>query len=137
MLAGPTSLVLFSSVSRAEQARDWMFTVPTPGTYLNTDIMFSGVQACVEQRIPIYGRLNELDLKVNALTARATKAAVTVHSTGALGACATLFGVSGKVNGVHASQVYGDHNLEWPVTLQLAYRVVWELSGPNSEPADR
>jgi hypothetical protein len=55
------------SALRADQVRDWMFDVQAPGTYLNTDIVLPGVQAQLEQRIPVYGKLNELNLKVNAL----------------------------------------------------------------------
>ena len=42
-----------------------------------------------------------------------------------------LFGTTGKVNGVDTEDVYGDHWFKLPITLQLAYRIVWELSGPN------
>jgi hypothetical protein len=43
---------------------------PQPaGTYLNLDVVFPGVQAQVEHRIPIYGVANELWLKANTLLA--------------------------------------------------------------------
>ncbi len=41
---------------------------PQPaGTYLNLDVVFPGLQAQVEHRIPIYGPVNELNLKANTL----------------------------------------------------------------------
>lgn len=60
-------LLLATSTSRADQARDWMFQVQQPGTYLATDLVYPGVQATLEHRMPIYGAANELDLKVNVL----------------------------------------------------------------------
>jgi hypothetical protein len=38
-----------------------------------------------------------------------------------------LFGVGGSTNGVPTSEVYGDHFLNMPVNIQVAYRMVWEL----------
>jgi hypothetical protein len=52
---------------RADQVRDWMFTIQPPGTYLNTDVVLPGLQAQIEHRIPVFGQLNELDLKANVL----------------------------------------------------------------------
>lgn len=37
------------------------------GTYANLDVIFPGVQAQLEHRMPIYGQANELNLKLNAL----------------------------------------------------------------------
>jgi hypothetical protein len=53
--------------AHADQPRDWMAGPQPSGTYANLDVVFPGVQAQLEQRIPIYGQLNELDLKINAL----------------------------------------------------------------------
>ncbi|HEY3594285.1 MAG TPA: hypothetical protein VGL13_10435, partial [Polyangiaceae bacterium] len=61
------ALVAVSSGTRADQARDWMVAAQPAGTYLNLDVVFPGVQAQLEHRIPIYGGANELDFKVNAL----------------------------------------------------------------------
>jgi hypothetical protein len=48
-------------------ARAWMVAAQPTGTYANLDVVFPGAQAQLEQRIPIYGQANELDLKINAL----------------------------------------------------------------------
>jgi hypothetical protein len=37
------------------------------GTYANVDVIFPGVQAQLEHRMPIYGQANELNLRLNAL----------------------------------------------------------------------
>ena len=67
LLIATVVVQLASGVARADQVRDWMVAPQPPGTYLNTDIVFPGLQAQLEHRIPIYGLANELDLKVNAL----------------------------------------------------------------------
>jgi hypothetical protein len=59
--------LLVSSAVHAEQPRDWMVAAQPGGTYANFDVLFPGIQAQLERRIPIYGQANELDLKVNAL----------------------------------------------------------------------
>jgi hypothetical protein len=269
--------VLAPGALRADQPRDWMVAAQPAGTYLSTDLVFPGVQATLEHRIPIYGAANELDLKVNALPTlyyyesqvdvelrilvltlgltagfrdtffnlsfdpgesfshEARRAAedegdyaneltgygearaqlgipfnewiallsvfgaryeggqdrtfdwrlgimrdsgVLMRSNttlffhhrefGAIGPqlevlsydldgerntgihygftyvgrvglrdrydllfLTLLFGTSGKINGVETEEVYGDHWFKLPLTLQLAYRIVWELSGPN------
>jgi hypothetical protein len=53
--------------ARAEQPRDWMVAAQPGGTYANLDVIFPGIQAQIEHRMPIYGQANELNLKVNAL----------------------------------------------------------------------
>jgi hypothetical protein len=61
------SLLTSLSAARADQPRDWMVG-PQPGaTNLNLDVVFPGVQAMVEYRKPIYGVVNELWIKANAL----------------------------------------------------------------------
>jgi hypothetical protein len=55
------------SSTRADQPRDWMVAAQPGGTHLNIDVVFPGVQAQLEHRIPIYGKANELTFKVNAL----------------------------------------------------------------------
>jgi hypothetical protein len=47
-----------------------------------------------------------------------------------------LMGLTGSVNGVPAREVYGDHYLRLPITVQLAYRVVWELWSPKRAGSD-
>jgi hypothetical protein len=37
------------------------------GTYMNLDVVFPGIQAQLEHRVPIFGQANELNIKVNAL----------------------------------------------------------------------
>lgn len=37
------------------------------GTYMNLDVVFPGIQAQLEHRMPIYGQANELNIRVNAL----------------------------------------------------------------------
>ena len=59
--------VLSARSARAEQAQDWMVAAQPGGTHLNLDVVFPGVQAQLEHRIPIYGQANELTFKVNAL----------------------------------------------------------------------
>ena len=53
--------------TRADQPRDWMVAAQPGGTYANLDIVFPGVQAQLEHRMPIYGKANELAFKINAL----------------------------------------------------------------------
>jgi hypothetical protein len=53
--------------TRADQPRDWMVAAQPGGTYANIDVVFPGVQAQLEHRVPIFGKANELTLKVNAL----------------------------------------------------------------------
>jgi hypothetical protein len=42
-----------------------------------------------------------------------------------------LFGIGGTVNGVPTENVYGNHLFKMPVTFQVAYRTVFEISGPK------
>jgi hypothetical protein len=42
-----------------------------------------------------------------------------------------LFGVGGTINGVPTENVYGNHLFKMPVTFVLAYRTVFEISGPR------
>jgi len=42
-----------------------------------------------------------------------------------------LLGIGGTVNGVPTGDVYGNHLFKMPVTFQLAYRTVLEISGPR------
>lgn len=42
-----------------------------------------------------------------------------------------LVGLGGTVNGVPTGDVYGNHLFKMPVTFQLAYRTVLEISGPR------
>lgn len=56
-----------SGPARADQARDWMVAAQPGGTYMNLDVVFPGLQAQLEHRMPIYGMANELSFKVNAL----------------------------------------------------------------------
>jgi hypothetical protein len=60
---------LFPGRVRAEQPRDWMVGPQPGGTLLNLDVVFPGIQAQLEHRVPIYGVVNELWLKANVLTA--------------------------------------------------------------------
>jgi hypothetical protein len=41
-----------------------------------------------------------------------------------------LFGIGGTVNGVPTADMYGTHLFKVPMTIQLAYRTVLEISGP-------
>jgi len=70
--AATVSLTVAASLTgpdtaRADQPRDWMVAAQPGGTYANIDVVFPGVQAQLEHRIPIYGKANELTFKVNAL----------------------------------------------------------------------
>lgn len=57
----------FTGVARADQPRDWMVAAQPGGTYMNLDVIFPGVQAQLEHRMPVYGQANELTLRINAL----------------------------------------------------------------------
>src|SRR4051794_27359319 len=59
--------LLWAPTSRADQPRDWMVGPQPGGTVLNLDVVFPGIQATIEHRIPIYGIANELLLKANSL----------------------------------------------------------------------
>lgn len=61
------TLLWAPAVVRADQPRDWMVGPQPGGTLLNLDLIFPGVQAQVEHRVPIYGIANELWFKANAL----------------------------------------------------------------------
>jgi hypothetical protein len=67
LFAGVVGMALVTQVTYAEQPRDWMVAAQPGGTYANLDVIFPGVQATLEHRMPIYGQANELDFKVNAL----------------------------------------------------------------------
>lgn len=43
-----------------------------------------------------------------------------------------LFGIGGTVNGVPTDEMYGNHLFKIPVTFQLAYRTVLEVSRPSA-----
>lgn len=62
MLHGP-------GLARAEQPRDWMFSVTPPGTRLMLDYFVTGAQATLQHKLPIYGKLNGLTTAVNTLIA--------------------------------------------------------------------
>jgi hypothetical protein len=54
----------------ADQQQDWLFAGPgKPGSYLNLDVIFGGLQAGAEHRINIYGKTNQLVLRASALAA--------------------------------------------------------------------
>jgi hypothetical protein len=59
--------VLAPAATRADQARDWMVAAQPGGTYVNLDVIFPGIQAMLEHRVPIFGSANELDFRVSAL----------------------------------------------------------------------
>lgn len=46
-----------------------------------------------------------------------------------------LLGVGGTVNGVATAEMYGNHLFKIPATIELAYRTVLEISGPD-KPGD-
>ena len=53
--------------AHADQARDWMIAAMPNGTDVMADVVFPGVQAGLEHRIPIYSIANQLTLRGNAL----------------------------------------------------------------------
>ena len=59
--------LLWGSAARAEQARDWMISAPADGTFANVDVVLPGAQLGIEHRVPIYGAVNQLTLRANAL----------------------------------------------------------------------
>jgi hypothetical protein len=56
-----------AGAARAEQTRDFMIAAPENGTFAFLDLVFPGMQAGIEQRVPIYGNVNQLVLRANAL----------------------------------------------------------------------
>jgi hypothetical protein len=56
-----------ASGARADQARDFMIAAQPEGTDAIVDLVFPGVQAALEHRVPIYGLSNQLTLRGNAL----------------------------------------------------------------------
>ncbi len=60
-------LLLSSPAALADQRRDWMVDVQPGGTYLNVDTVFPGAQLLLEHRIPVHGKQNELDFRLNSL----------------------------------------------------------------------
>jgi hypothetical protein len=61
------SCLFLVAPASAQQPRDWMVAQQPGGTYANVDVLFPGVQAQLERRMPIYGAANELDLRISAL----------------------------------------------------------------------
>ena len=53
--------------ARADQRRDWMIDIEPVGTFLNLDIVFPGIQATLQHNIPVYGDMNRIRLRANAL----------------------------------------------------------------------
>jgi hypothetical protein len=62
-------LFMFAStrVAHADQARDWMIAAQPEGTDAVVDVVFPGVQAGLEHRVPIYSMANQLTLRGSAL----------------------------------------------------------------------
>jgi hypothetical protein len=60
-------LALTSSAARADQTRDFMIAAQPEGTDALVDLVFPGIQAALEHRVPIYGLANQLTLRANAL----------------------------------------------------------------------
>jgi hypothetical protein len=56
-----------ASSARADQARDFMIAAQPEGTDALVDVVFPGVQAALEHRLPVYGLSNQLTLRGNAL----------------------------------------------------------------------
>lgn len=56
-----------AALAHADQRRDWVIGFRKPGTYANLDLVFPGIQLGLERRISIYGRANELVVRVNSL----------------------------------------------------------------------
>ena len=54
-------------VAHAEQTRDFMIAAPKNGTDAVVDLIFPGVQATIEHRLPIYAPANQLTLRANSL----------------------------------------------------------------------
>jgi hypothetical protein len=67
LFAAVIATVSLTQTVRADQPRDWMVAAQPAGTYANLDVIFPGMQATLEHRIPIYSVANELDFKINAL----------------------------------------------------------------------
>jgi hypothetical protein len=44
-----------------------------------------------------------------------------------------LLGIGGTVNGIDTSEMYGNHLFKIPATIELAYRTVFEISGPSKD----
>jgi hypothetical protein len=64
------TLLVLPLTAAAEQHQDWLLSgTPDPGTFVNLDVAFGGVQAGLEHRIDMYGKANQLTLRGSALAA--------------------------------------------------------------------
>ena len=61
------ALLLSASTAYAGQPRDWMIAAQPEGTDAMVDLVFPGVQATLEHRVPVYSLANQLTLRGNAL----------------------------------------------------------------------
>lgn len=61
------ALAYESSPAVAQQPRDWVVSARDPGTYLNLDVVYPGIQVALERRGSIYGRSNEWLARASAL----------------------------------------------------------------------
>jgi len=59
--------LLWTHAARAEESRDFMIAAQPDGTDAFVDLVFPGVQAVLEHRVPIYMFANQLTLRGNAL----------------------------------------------------------------------
>jgi hypothetical protein len=55
--------------ARADQRQDWMVDAPKDGSFVNLDFVFGAIQGSFEQRIPVYGKANQLILRGGAIAA--------------------------------------------------------------------
>jgi hypothetical protein len=61
------ALLISARTVHADQPRDWMIAAQPSGTDAMVDVIFPGVQATLEHRVPIYSAANQLTLRGNAL----------------------------------------------------------------------
>ena len=67
MVACALAMASWSGTAHAGQPRDWMVAAQPNGTDVMFDLVFPGIQATVEHRIPIYSIANQATFRANAL----------------------------------------------------------------------
>jgi hypothetical protein len=124
-LALAVCLVLVAlSAAQAEQPRDFMIAPGKNGTDVMLDLVFPGMQATVEHRIPIYGIVNQFTLRANSLL---TLPFYESQADAELRILALTFGASGgfrhELRGLH----FADDE-----TLSRTHRRLREIDGDVS-----
>lgn len=67
LVATLLALLISAPTAHAGQPRDWMIAAQPQGTDAMVDVIFPGVQATLEHRVPVYSGANQLTLRGNVL----------------------------------------------------------------------